>query len=439
MIKPVSNIIENKLRECLPESVFRELTNSYLEEPRGRHFGIEGLLLTPDNTNDVVKIVRICSDHNIGIVPYGGGTGLVGGQIMPDGPKPVILSLERMNKVRDVWLSENIMIAEAGVILKDIQDLANSSERIFPLSLASEGSARIGGNLATNAGGINVVRYGNTRDLCLGIEGTLGIITAASLKLFPKPKNEASAFFVVKDPRAAIELFSLCRDRLGTDLSAFELISSVGLQFLKEVGPDVILPFSYEPEWMVLLDVGCHEGTLSQEVLELLFEDAYDRDLVMDGVISQSIQQRDDFWKVRESIPEANHRTGAISSSDLSVPISRIPEFISRAEQRLSEIGEFRINCFGHVGDGNIHYNVFPLPGESRSDRDHDRKKVKKILYDIVSNMDGSFSAEHGIGRLKTNELSLYSDPTKIELMKSIKVALDPKGIMNPGVILRTE
>ena len=471
MIKPVSNIIEAKLRECLPESVFRELTNSYLEEPRGRHFGIEGLLLTPDNTNDVARIVRICSEHNIGIVPYGGGTGLVGGQIMPDGPKPVILSLERMNKVRDVWLSENIMIAEAGVILKDIQDLADSSERIFPLSLASEGSARIGGNLATNAGGVNVVRYGNTRDLCLGIEavlpdgrifnglsrlrkdntgydlnnlfigseGTLGIITAASLKLFPKPKNEASAFFVVKDPRAAIELFSLCRDRLGTDLSAFELISCVGLQFLKEVGPDVILPFSYEPQWMVLLDVGCHQGTLSQEVLEVLFEDAYDRDLVMDGVISQSIQQRDDFWKVRESIPEANHRTGAISSSDLSVPIGMIPEFISRAEQRLSEIGEFRINCFGHVGDGNIHYNVFPLPGESRSDRDHDRKKVKKILYDIVSNMDGSFSAEHGIGRLKTNELSLYSDPTKLALMKSIKGALDPKGIMNPGVILKIE
>jgi FAD/FMN-containing dehydrogenase len=217
------------------------------------------------------------------------------------------------------------------------------------------------------------------------------------------------------------------------------LISSVGLQFLKEVGPDVILPFSYEPQWMVLLDVGCHEGTLSQEVLEMLFQDAYDRDLVMDGVISQSIQQRDDFWKVRESIPEANHRTGAISSSDLSVPIGMIPEFISRAEQRLSEIGEFRINCFGHVGDGNIHYNVFPLPGESRSDRDHDRKKVKKILYDIVSNMDGSFSAEHGIGRLKTNELSFYSDPTKLELMKSIKGALDPKGIMNPGVILRIE
>ena len=471
MIKPVSNIIENKLRECLPESVFRELTNSYLEEPRGRHFGIEGLLLTPDNTNDVAQIVRVCADYNVGIVPYGGGTGLVGGQIMPDGPKPVILSLERMNKVRDIWLSENIMIAEAGVILKDIQDLANSSERVFPLSLASEGSARIGGNLATNAGGINVVRYGNTRDLCLGIEavlpdgrifnglsrlrkdntgydlnnlfigseGTLGIITAASLKLFPKPKNEASAFFVVKDPRAAIELFSLCRDRLGTDLSAFELISSVGFQFLKEVGPDVILPFSYDPKWMVLLDVGCHEGRLSQEVLELLFEDAYDRDLVMDGVISQSIQQRDDFWKVRESIPEANRRTGAISSSDLSVPISRIPEFISRAEQSLSEVGEFRINCFGHVGDGNIHYNVFPLPGESRSDRDHDRKKVKNILYDIVSDMEGSFSAEHGIGRLKTKELSLYSDPTKIELMKSIKGTLDPKGIMNPGVILRAD
>ena len=236
MLNPLSDKIEKKLRENLSSDTFKEFSQQYLEEPRGRHFGIEGLLLAPDNVEDVSKIVRICSEANIGIIPYGGGTGLVGGQILSNGPKPVILSLERMNKIRDVWPSENILIAEAGVILRNIQDVATSLNKIFPLSLASEGSARIGGNLATNAGGINVVKYGNMRDLCLGIEavmpngkvfnglsrlrkdntgydlknifigseGTLGIITAASLKLFSKPQSHASAFLVVKDPSTAI-------------------------------------------------------------------------------------------------------------------------------------------------------------------------------------------------------------------------------------------
>ena len=471
MLNPLSDKIEKKLRESLSADTFREFSQSYLEEPRGRHFGVEGLLLAPNNVEDVSKIVSICSESNIGIIPYGGGTGLVGGQILSNGFKPVILSLERMNKIRNFWPSENIIIAEAGVILRNIQDVANSLNKIFPLSLASEGSANIGGNLATNAGGINVVKYGNMRDLCLGIEtvlpngkvynglsrlrkdntgydlknifigseGTLGIITAASLKLFPKPQSQASAFLVVKDPSTAIELFEICRDRLGDQISAFELISNVGLDFLKEVGPEIKSPFSNNPEWMVLIDVSCNQKNSAQTTLEGLFSEVYERELVKDGVISQSIGQRNDFWKVRESIPEANHRVGAISSSDISFPISLIPEFISRAEKNISRIGEFRINCFGHIGDGNLHYNIFPLVGESRSDREKDREKVKSILYDIVSDMGGSFSAEHGIGRLKVKELQKYSEPTKLELMELLKQSFDPKGIMNPGVMFNSK
>jgi len=467
MLNPITKNIEDILRENLSENNFRELSQSYLEEPRGRHFGIEGLLLTPANTDDVSKIVKICADYRVGIIPYGGGTGLVGGQILPEGAKPAIVSLERMDKVRHIWPSENILVAEAGVILKTIHELAASSNKIFPLSLASEGSARIGGNLATNAGGVNVVKYGNMRDLCLGVEvvlpdgkvfnglsrlkkdntgydlknmfigseGTLGIITAASLKLFTKPKSQAACFLVIRDPSTAIELFEVCRDKLDDQISAFELISKVGLDFLKEVGPEVRAPFSDTPEWMILIDVSCNREGSAQQILEDVFVEAYDRNLVTDGVISQSLKQRDDFWNLRESIPEANHRIGAISSSDISFPTSVIPEFITKADLNLSKIGDFRINCFGHIGDGNLHYNVFPLFGESRIDRERDREKVKLILYELVHDLGGSFSAEHGIGRLKVDELDKYSDSTKMGLLKLLKNSLDPKGIMNPGVM----
>jgi FAD/FMN-containing dehydrogenase len=269
----------------------------------------------------------------------------------------------------------------------------------------------------------------------IGSEGTLGIITAASLKLFTKPKSQAACFLVIRDPSTAIELFEVCRDKLDDQISAFELISKVGLDFLKEVGPEVRAPFSDTPEWMILIDVSCNREGSAQQILEDVFVEAYDRNLVTDGVISQSLKQRDDFWNLRESIPEANHRIGAISSSDISFPTSVIPEFITKADLNLSKIGDFRINCFGHIGDGNLHYNVFPLFGESRIDRERDREKVKLILYELVHDLGGSFSAEHGIGRLKVDELDKYSDSTKMGLLKLLKNSLDPKGIMNPGVM----
>ncbi|RLJ60625.1 FAD/FMN-containing dehydrogenase [Litoreibacter meonggei] len=468
MLNSVTDALRAELTSKLPAAAFRELTDAYLHEPRGRYHGGDGFLIAPDCTQDVALVVRACAAAGVGIIPYGGGTGLVGGQVLESGPVPVILSLERMTKIRDVFPNENVLVAEAGTILASVQDAAEAVNRVFPLSLASEGSARIGGNLSTNAGGVNVLRYGNARDLCVGLEavlpdgailnglsrlkknntgydlrhlmigaeGTLGIITAASLKLFPKPAGEGAALMVVLDPQAALDLLSLAGDLLGHQVSAFELINHMGLDFLREVGPDVRIPFAQAPEWMVLIDVGCVAGVEPSQALERLFEAGAERGLVSDGVIAQSGAQREAFWTIRESIPEANRRIGSVSSHDTSVPVGRIPEFIDRAGAALARVDDFRINCFGHVGDGNLHYNVFPQKGKSRADHDHQRAEVKRIVHDLAVDMGGSFSAEHGIGRLKVDDLNRYGDPTKLAAMRAIKAALDPKGIMNPGAVV---
>ncbi len=459
------------MQALLPQAAFRELTPAYLEEPRGRYHGGDGFLITPSTTQEVAQVIKACAEARIGVIPYGGGTGLVGGQIQSEGAVPVILSLERMTKVRSVHPKENVIVVEAGAILKSVQDAALEVDRIFPLSLASEGSARIGGNLSTNAGGVNVLRYGNTRDLCLGLEvvlpdgtiwnglsrlrknntgydlrhlmigaeGTLGIITAASLKLYPVADAEGAAFMVVRDPEAALDLLSLAGKRLGNQVSAFELIHRAGLEFLQEVGPEVRIPFDELPEWMVLIDVGTVAGLTPEAALEALFEEAHDLGLVSDGTIASSQQQRSDLWAIRESIPEANRRLGSVSSHDISVPISRIPEFIKRGPQIISEIGDFRINCFGHVGDGNLHYNVFALKGKNRSEHEAQRMQVKEAVHDLVHEMEGSVSAEHGIGRLKVKDMVRYGDPAKIAAMRAIKQALDPNGIMNPGAVVPPE
>ncbi|WP_394195901.1 FAD-binding oxidoreductase [Litoreibacter albidus] len=468
MLNSVTDALRAELTSKLPSAAFRELTDAYLREPRSRYQGSGGLLVAPDRTEDVATVVRACAEARVGIVPYGGGTGLVGGQIAESGPVPVILSLERMTRIRATYPAENVLVAEAGVILSNVQDAAEAEGRVFPLSLASEGSARIGGNLSTNAGGVNVLRYGNARDLCLGVEavlpdgsvlhglsrlkkdntgydmrhlligaeGSLGIITAASLKLFPKPAGEGAALMVVEGPEAALDLLALAGDLLGHQVSAFELINHMGLDFLTEVGPEVRAPFADTPEWMVLIDVGCVAGVEPSQALETLFEAAAERGLVTDGVIAQSGAQRDAFWAIRESIPEANKRIGSVSSHDISVPVGRIPEFITRAGAALATLDDFRINCFGHVGDGNLHYNVFPVRGKSRDDYDHQRHAVKRIVHDVVAQMEGSISAEHGVGRLKVADLNRYGDPTKLAAMRAIKAALDPLGIMNPGAVV---
>ncbi|KUJ80466.1 hydroxyacid dehydrogenase [Ruegeria marisrubri] len=469
VLNPADDNFASKLHGLLPQDVFRPVEARYLEEPRGRYAGQAGILAVPRNVDEVATLVRAAAEARVPVLPYGGGTGLVGGQVMPEGPAPLVISMERMNAIRSVHPIENVLVADAGVVLADIQSAAREANRLFPLSLAAEGSCRIGGNLSTNAGGVNVLRYGNARELCLGLEavlpngtvwhglsrlrkdntgydlrdlligaeGTLGIITAAALKLFPVPADVGTAVFVVPSPEAALKLLALVREQVGEGVSAFELIHGQGLDFLAEVLPDVRQPFADRPEWCVLIELGLPAGLKPVEALETLYEGADAAGLVLDGVIAQSEAQRNELWSVREHIPEANRRIGSVSSHDVSVPISAIPEFIRRGAEVVSAVGPFRINCFGHLGDGNLHFNVFPMAGRSRDAHENQREAVKRSVHDLVHEMGGSVSAEHGIGRMKVADLERYGDPARLEAMRAIKQALDPAGIMNPGAVLR--
>ena len=453
--------------DSLPQHLLRPVAPADVEEPRGRWTGQGGAVAMPRTPEDVAQILRACASARVGVVPRAGGTGLVGGQLMPEGPVPLLLSMERMARIRAVHADEAVIEAEAGVILSDVHAAAEGVGRIFPLTLASQGSARIGGLLGTNAGGVNVLRYGNTRDLVLGVEavladgsilhglkrlrkdntgydlrhlligseGTLGIITAASLRLFPRPATEGAALLAVEGPEAALSLLALAEARLPGMISAFELIHRQGLDFLRETLPQMRQPFDEPPEWSVLIDLGLPHGIDPQEALVDLVEAA--GALVQDGVIAQSGNQRAELWALRESIPLANRRIGAVSSHDIALPPSLFPAFIAEANAALARIDRFRINCFGHLGDGNLHYNVFPCSGRSRADHDHQREAVKTCVHDIVHRMGGSVSAEHGIGRLKVKDLERYAEPAKLAAMRAIKTALDPMGILNPGAVLR--
>ena len=467
-LNPADEKFCEQLKKHLAEECFRPTSPSYLEDPRGNLKGKAGVVLAPRDAEEVSIIVSLCAAHSIPIVPFGGGTGLVGGQLMTEGPAPVILSLERMKAVREVLPHENVMVVEAGATLLAVQEAAEEAGLLFPLSLATEGSCQIGGNLATNAGGVNVVRYGNMRDLCLGVEavlpdgqiwnglsrlrkdntgfdlrnlligseGALGIITAATLKLFPRPASFSTAIMAVESPEAALNLLQRARDQSGDMISAFELIQGSGLNFLSETMPDIRLPFDEVPNWSVLIDLGSSDGSDGEEILMQLFDYGLGEDLVYDGMIAQSEGQRADFWTVREHIPEANRIIGAVASHDVSLPLGRVPEFIEHANEEIAKLGNFRTNCFGHLGDGNLHYNIFPPMGNSRDDFMHLKPKIETAVYELVNSLQGSFSAEHGIGRTKVETLSRYASPAKLSMLKAIKAGFDPNGIMNPGVIL---
>lgn len=466
------------LCQRLSPDLLRPAAPNDLDEPRGRYQGRGDWVARPGSVQEVAEVMRACSDLGIAVVPRGGGTGLVGGSVMPDcGAAPVILSLERMRAVRAIHPAENAMIVEAGATLAEVRDAAEQAGRLFPLSLASEGSAQIGGILATNAGGVNVLRYGNARELCLGVEavlpdgrilsglkrlrkdntgydlrdlligaeGTLAVITAASLRLYPRPVAEGVAMLAVPSPKAALDLLALAQDRLAGGVTAFELISTQGLRFLDETGVDLRRDFVASGEWAVLIEVNLPFGLSPDDSLAALFEQAYGRDLVTDGVIAQSGAQAAALWALREHIPEANRRIGAIASHDISLPLSEIAGFIEQTETRLTKIARdfdggkwpIRINCFGHLGDGNLHYNLFPAKGVDRAVYDPIRAALTEAVHDEVMARDGSFSAEHGIGRLKVGDLERWGDPTRIALMRQIKTVFDPKGILNPGAVLR--
>jgi FAD/FMN-containing dehydrogenase len=387
---------------------------------------------------------------------------------MPTGPAPLILSLERMSALRGAYPAENVLVVEAGMILADVQAEAAKIGRLFPLSLASEGSCRIGGNLAANAGGTAVLRYGNARNLCLGIEavlpdgsvfnglkrlrkdnagydlrhlligseGTLGIITAASLRLFPIPAASVVALLAVPSPAAALDLLGLAQGRLGGMVSSFELIHRMGFDFLAETMPDLRAPLDPVPEWQVLVELGLPAALEPEATMAALYAEGAEAGLVSDGVIATSEAQAASLWHLREMIPQANRRIGAVSSHDISLPLSEIPGFIAEAPAALRPLGAFRVNCFGHLGDGNLHWNVFPAQGASRRDHEAIRDRVKEVVHDLVHARGGSVAAEHGVGRLKVADLERYGDPGKLAAMRAIKAALDPAGIMNPGAVL---
>lgn len=465
----MSDDVLARLQADVPGAV-RDVQPGQLEEPRGRWRGQALAVVAPASTADVVAVMRVAAATNTPVVPYSGGTGLVGGQIKEGGKPPILLTMERMTAVRAMDSVAGTMTVEAGAILQNVHTTAEDAGWTFPLTLASQGSAQIGGLLATNAGGVNVIRYGNTRDLVMGIEavladgtvieglqplrknnmgydlrhlligseGTLGVITAAVLRLFPTPSAKGAAMMAVPSPDAALALLRMAQAEIGEGISAFELMGRMGFDFLSEVGPEVRVPFDQAPDWTCLIDLGLSHGS-PEDALEGLFSKAYEAGLVTDGVIAQSQAQVQDFWAVRENIPEANRRIGSVSSHDISVPVASIPAFIAEAPGRLAKINTFRINCFGHLGDGNLHYNVFPMPGKTRDDHEAERDAIKACVHDLVHEMGGSVSAEHGVGRLKVGDLEKYGDPGKLAAMRAIKAALDPQNILNPGAVLRAE
>ncbi len=461
------NPADERLAALLPSEILRPVEPAYLEEPRGRLKGQAGLVAAPRTVEEVATVLRACSEARVGVVTRGGGTGLVGGQIMSEGPAPLILSLERMVSQRGIWPEENVLIVEAGMTLQNVRAAAAEVGRLFPLSLASQGSAAIGGCLATNAGGVTALRYGTARALCLGIEavlpdgrvlrdlkrlrkdntgydlrdlligseGTLGVITAAALRMVVPPASTGTAMLQVPDPAAALSLLALAEGHLAGGVSSFELISGQGLAFLTEVLPDLRQPLP-GAEWSVLLEVGLPEGLAPDQALESLLVEAMERGLVLDGVIAQSGAQAADFWHLRESLPEANRRIGAIASHDISLPLSEIAPFIAEARAVLARHGDMRINCFGHLGDGNLHFNLFPAKGRQRGEYEAQRKGLSELVHEMVMARGGSFSAEHGVGRLKVHELERWGDPVRLAAMRAVKAALDPLGIMNPGAVL---
>lgn len=468
MLNPCDTDFVTALAGLVPEGVLSDPEPRHLEEPRGRLQGRAGVLARPRSVGEVQAVVRACAAARVGIVPLSGGTGLVGGQIKAGGALPLLLSLERMSALRGVWPDENAMVVEAGMVLADVQAAAEAAGRYFPLSLASEGSCRIGGNLATNAGGTGVLRYGNVRDLCLGLEavlpdgclfngltrlrkdnagydlrhlligseGTLAVITAASLRLFPRPAARVVALLAVPSPAAALKLLALAEELAAGMVSGFELIHRMGFDFLAETGFDLAAPFDPVPDWLVLVELELPARVEAEARMAGLYEAGAEAGLVRDGVIAISEAQAAGLWELRETIPLANRKVGAVSSHDISLPLSEIAGFIDRAPAIIAPLGNFRVNCFGHLGDGNLHWNVFPAKGETAAKHQAVRDEVKGRVHDLVHYLGGSVAAEHGVGRMKVADLARYGDPGKLAAMRAIKAALDPLGIMNPGAVL---
>ncbi|WFU26742.1 FAD-binding oxidoreductase [Bradyrhizobium sp. CB1717] len=438
----------------------------YVTEERNLFHGRSPLVLRPGSTAEVSAICKLASEHRIALVPQGGNTGLVGGQTPHNGE--VVVSLRRLDKIREVDTASNTMTCEAGVVLQIAQQKASDVDRLFPLSLGAEGSCTIGGNLSTNAGGTAALAYGVAREMALGLEvvladgrvlnvlsklkkdntgynlhnlfigaeGTLGIITAATLKLFPKPKAVETAFVGLKSPEAALKLLTIAQGEAANALTSFELLSEMAVDFSVRHGIDVRDPLAEKHPWYVLMELSS-PGDDSRTPLETILGRAMEEEIVDDAVIAASLAQRNNFWKLREEMSAAQKPEGGSIKHDISVPVAAVPAFIAEADAAVVKlIPGARPVPFGHLGDGNLHYNVSQPIGANTADFLARWHEMNAVVFEIVLRMGGSISAEHGIGVLKRDELPEVKDKTAIELMRSIKAMLDPLGIMNPGKVL---
>jgi len=442
----------------------------HLVEWRGRYHGAARALVKPATTEEVAEVVRLAAKAGIPIVPQGGNTGLVGGQVPPEDGRALLVNLARMNRIRRLDPVDNAITAEAGCLLAAVQATAAEAGRLFPLSLAAEGSCQIGGNLSTNAGGVHVLRYGNMRELVLGLEvvlpdgrvwdglrslrkdntgydlkqlfigaeGTLGIITAAVLRLFPAPAQKATAFIGLARVEHAMAILERARARVGDQLDCVELMPRLGLEFTLRHIPDTADPLAQAHPWYLLLELASGDtGDGLQEALETLLAEAYDEGLIGDAVLAASAAQRAAFWRLREGMSEAQKPEGGSIKHDISVPVSRIPAFLERAIPLVEGmIPGVRPVPFGHLGDGNLHFNLTQPAGGDRAAFLARWDEVNRAVHELVVEMGGSISAEHGIGRMKVAELKHFKPAVEIELMARIKSALDPDNLMNPGKVI---
>ena len=441
----------------------------YLGEPRDLYHGRALCVLKPRTAREVGDILALCNAAGAPVTPQGGNTGLVGGQTPDASGASVVLSLERLNRIRAVDAAADAMTVEAGVTLAQAQDAAQDADRFFPLSLASEGSCTIGGNLATNAGGVHVIAFGSMRDLALGVEvalpdgrllstlgalrkdntgydltrlfigseGTLGVITAATLKLFPRPRSRAVGFLGLRDPAQALKLLNFVKGRAGPMLNAFEVASRSGLDLVLRHIPGTRDPLAQPHDWYALVELAAFaDGEAERAGAEILAA-ALDAGLAQDATLAQSLDQAAALWKLRESLSEAQKREGGSIKHDIAVPVSEIPRFIEEAGRRLAAaFPQARPVPFGHMGDGNIHYNVSQPVNADKAQFLARWAEINAIVHGVVRELGGSISAEHGIGRLKRDLLRETKDPVALDAMRAIKAALDPNGILNPGVLL---
>lgn len=445
-------------------------TAAFLTDWRRIFSGKALAVLKPGSTAEVASIVQLCNQFRVPVVPQGGNTGLVLGSVPDTSGSAIVLSLTRLNQIRALDIVNNTITVEAGCILEHVQNAAADAGRLFPLSLAAEGSCMLGGNLSTNAGGTGVLRYGNTRELCLGLEvvtpqgeiwsslsglrkdntgydlrnlfigaeGTLGIITAAVLKLFPQPKTQVTAVAAMQSAHDALKLLTLAQSHCGAALTGFELMSDICLQLVGKHFPQVRQPFAQNYPQYVLMELSDseseeHANTMLEGVIALALEQG----IIKDAIVAVSIAQSKAFWHLREHIPLAQLEEGKNIKHDISVPISRIGEFIHVTDALLQQrFPNVRMITFGHLGDGNLHYNVSPPENTSDDAFIARQSDINRVVHDSVEQFGGSISAEHGVGALKRDEIRRYKSPVEISLMQTIKRAIDPLNLMNPGKVI---